>query len=59
MFSAKILLFMQVFLKVLSGMANRIDPDQTTPKGTVCCGSILLAYAILSEIMVYGSLDLP
>ena len=26
---AKILLFMQFFLKIFSGMANNVDPDQT------------------------------
>ena len=30
---AKLLLFMQLFLEILSGMANIIDPDQTAPKG--------------------------
>ena len=34
-FSAKILLFMQLFLKILSGMANSVDPDQTAPEGAV------------------------
>ena len=34
--------FMQLFLKILSGMANSVDPDQTAPLGgliwvsTVC-----------------------
>ena len=32
---AKILLFMQLFLKILSGMANSVDPDQTAPSGAV------------------------
>ena len=32
-FLAQILLFMQLFLKILSGMANCVDPDQT--KGAV------------------------
>ena len=27
--------FMQSFLKILSGMANSVDPDQTAPKGAV------------------------
>ena len=33
---AQILLFMQLFLKILSGMAYSIDPDQTAPSGAVC-----------------------
>ena len=28
---AKILLFMQLFLKVFGGMTNNVDPDQTAP----------------------------
>ena len=32
---ALILLFMQLFLKMLSGMANSVDPDQTAPSGAV------------------------
>ena len=30
-----ILLYMQSFLKLLSGMANSVDPDQTAPSGAV------------------------
>ena len=30
-----ILLFMQFFLKILSGLANSVDPDQTAPEGAV------------------------
>ena len=44
---------MQLFLKVLSGVANNVDPDQTAPEGAVRSGSTLFAYAILSEILVY------
>ena len=45
---------MQLFLKVLSGVANNVDPDQTAPEGAVWwSGSTLFAYAILSEILVY------
>ena len=36
---------MQFFLKMLRGMANSIDPDQSAPS--------LLAYTILSETLVY------
>ena len=32
---AAILLFMQLLLKMLSGMANSVDPDQTAPSGAV------------------------
>ena len=34
-FLAKILLFMQFFLKILGGIANSVDPDQTAPSGAV------------------------
>ena len=34
-FLAQILLFMQLFLKIPSGMANSVDPDQTAPSGAV------------------------
>ena len=32
---AKIVLFMQLFLKMLSGIANNVDPNQTAPSGAV------------------------
>ena len=31
LFLAKILLFIQLFLKIHGGMANSVDPDQTAP----------------------------
>ena len=34
-FFASILLFMWLFLKIPSGMANSVDPDQTAPLGAV------------------------
>ena len=34
-FGLKILFCMQLFLKILSGMANSVDPDQTAPSGAV------------------------
>ena len=43
------LAFMQLFLKILSGMANSVDPDQTASSGAVWSGSTLFVYAILSE----------
>ena len=46
----KSLLFMSLFLKILSGMANSADPDQTAPRA-VWSGSALSAYAILSETL--------
>ena len=45
--------FVQMFLKILSEMANSVDPDQTAPSGAVWCGSALFAYAILSYTLVY------
>ena len=50
---AWILLFMQLFLKILNGIANIIDPDQNAPSGAVWSGSILFAYDILSATLVY------
>ena len=44
---------MKLFLKVLSGMANSADPDQTAPSGAVLSESSLFVYAILSETLVY------
>ena len=35
------LLFMQLFPKILSGMADSIDPDQTSSEGTDWSGSVL------------------
>ena len=49
MFLSWILLLMQLFLKILSGMANSVDQDQAA----VSSGSMLFAYAILSETLVY------
>ena len=46
-----------LFLKILSGMANSVDPDQTAPSGAVWSGSTLFAYAILLDILVYEILD--
>ena len=40
-------------VKILSGMANSVDPDQTAPEGAAWSGSALFAYAILSETFVY------
>ena len=39
---------MQLFLKILSGIANNVDPNQTAPTG-----SALFEYAILSETLVF------
>ena len=39
------MLFMQLFLTILSGMTNSADPDQTTPSGG--SGSALFALVIL------------
>ena len=44
---------MQLFLKLLSGMENSVDPDQTALEGAVWSGSALFAYAILSETLVF------
>ena len=41
---------MQLFLKILRGMANSVNPDQTAPRSS---RSALFAYAILSEILVF------
>ena len=38
---------MKLFLKILNGMANSIDPAQTAPSG-----SALFAYVILSDTLV-------
>ena len=50
---------MQFFLKIPSGMANSVDPDQTAPSGAVWSGSALFAYAILSDTLVYEILGHP
>ena len=42
-FLAYILLFMLLFLKVLHGMANIVDSDQTAPWGAVWSVSALFA----------------
>ena len=35
---------MQSSFKILSGMTNSVDPDQTAPSGAVLSGSALFAY---------------
>ena len=52
-FFTQILLFMQLFPKIPSGMANSVDPDQTAPLRAVWSGSTLFAYAILPDFLVY------
>ena len=47
---------MQLFLKLLSRMANSVDPDKTS--GAVWSGCVLFAYALLSETLVYKILDI-
>ena len=44
---------MQLFLKILNGMADSADPDQTAPERAVRSGSTLFAYSIFSETLVY------
>ena len=44
---------MQFFLKILSGLANSVDPDQTAPEGAICSGSTVFGYAVLSETVLY------
>ena len=56
------MLHMHLFLKIVSGMANSADPDQTAPSGAVWSGSALFAYVILSETLVFeflGHLPYP
>ena len=45
---------MHPVLKIISGMANSVDPDQTAPSGAVWSGSALFAlfaYVILSDTL--------
>ena len=49
LFWLKFCFFTQLFLKMLSGMANSVDPDQTA----VWSGSALFAYGILSETLMF------
>ena len=49
---------MQLFLKIISGMANSVEPNQTASLRTVRTGSAVFAYAILSESSVYKFLDI-
>ena len=56
------LLSMPLLLKILCGMANSVDPDQTAPSGAVLFGSGLFAYDILSDTLVFeilGHLPFP
>ena len=53
MFLAFSFLFIQLFIKILSGMVNSVDPDQTAPLGAVWSESALLVYAISLDTLVY------
>ena len=53
LFLTKILLFMHLCLKIFSGIANSVDPDQTAPEGALWSGFTLFAYVILSEALMY------
>ena len=49
---------MKRFFKILSGIANSVDPDQTAPsgavwEGAVLSGSALFTYVILSDTLVF------
>ena len=44
---------MQLFLKILIGMATIVDSDQTAPLGAVWSGSTMFAYDILSDTLVF------
>ena len=44
---------MHLFLKMLNGLANSVDTDQTVPSGAVCSGSALFAYGTLSETLLF------
>ena len=44
---------MQLFLKILSGIANSVDTDQTAPEWAVWSGSALFAYVTLPEFLAF------
>ena len=44
---------MHLLLKILSGMENSVDPDQTAPTEAVWSGSALFAFVILSDTLVF------
>ena len=44
---------MQLFLKLLSGIANSVDPDQTAPSEAVWSAFALFAYVILSDSLMF------
>ena len=48
-----VMLYMQLFLSTLSGMANSVALNQTAPSAE----SALSAYAILSQTLVYEILE--
>ena len=55
-FLAKFLLLMQLFLKILSGMANRVDPDQTLIC-TVCIYHFVCHFSVRNFLTDHISLD--
>ena len=44
---------MWLLLKIISQIANGVDPDQTAPEREALSGSALFACAILSDKLVY------
>ena len=53
LFWPKFCFFIHLLLKMLSGMANSVDPDKTALSGTVQSWSALFAYVILSDTLVF------
>ena len=47
------LLLMYMFLKILSGMANYVDSDQSTPSGESDLGLHCFAHGTLSDTLVF------
>ena len=47
LFLTKFCFFMHLFGKILSGNANSVDPDQTTPSGAIWFGSALFAHLLM------------
>ena len=45
-FFTQILLFMQLFLKILRGMAKSADPDQTSPSDQIWVCTVCICYFV-------------
>ena len=48
---------MRLFLKILNGIANSVDPDQTAPSGSALFAYMILSYTGLQKFRTFTVLS--